>query len=188
MSIPNFTKQHLTDIRLAGEAAQQLLDGGAMNPEPNATEPTPMTIYDKNGQPYSADLVEGEKYRRLEHELAEARKELKFEREELFLLQNHVLHAANSKEARSACEQMMRERFDQDRSEMMERLRSALTALRAEVDRLRAHVEELIAAMGRYEMDVDEEPPFKHRDMIARAQATLATAPTPAALNPPAET
>jgi len=75
--------------------------------------------------------------RQLERELGEAQKALKIEREGHFLLQNRVMHAADSKQARSACEEMMRERFDADRSALINDLRSRLSDCERERDELR---------------------------------------------------
>ena len=50
---------------------------------------------------------------------------------------------------------------------------------------LREIVTELVAAMREYEMDVDEDPPYLHRQMMERASAVIAnpaTAPEPAPL------
>lgn len=52
------------------------------------------TVYDKNGQPYEADLVSGEEYRRLEAEVAEAKRGCK-------MLADNATHW---KEARDECE------------------------------------------------------------------------------------
>lgn len=38
---------------------------------------------------------------------------------------------------------------------------------------LLASVKELVDAMQQYQMDVDEEAPFKHREMMARARAAI---------------
>ena len=35
-------------------------------------------------------------------------------------------------------------------------------------------LKELVAAMHQYGMDVDEDPPYKHREMMQRAEETLA--------------
>jgi chromosome segregation ATPase len=42
------------------------------------------------------------------------------------------------------------------------------------ISALRAACRELHAAMQDYAMDVDEEPPYKHREMMTRARAALA--------------
>ena len=47
----------------------------------------------------------------------------------------------------------------------------------ANAEQLRCMVRELIDAMRAYEMDIDEPPPMKHRDMISRAEMLLGEAP-----------
>jgi ElaB/YqjD/DUF883 family membrane-anchored ribosome-binding protein len=48
-----------------------------------------------------------------------------------------------------------------------------LDAARTEAARLREALEELVAAMDRYEADACEEPPQRHRDMMTRARRAL---------------
>lgn len=40
-------------------------------------------------------------------------------------------------------------------------------------DRLKVSLEELVSAMEKYEMDVDEEPPHEYRGMMQRARKAL---------------
>lgn len=71
--------------------------------------------------------------------------ELKNERDGHFLLKNRVLHAANSKEARSACEQMMREEFDRDRGELIATLQRHLAQSEERVKALTEGLDKLTA-------------------------------------------
>ncbi len=57
---------------------------------------------------------------------------------------------------------------------------SQLVDLRAQVRRLRSSVKGLVDAMHRYSMDVDEEPPYEHCQMMKRARAALSATPVPA--------
>ena len=43
----------------------------------------------------------------------------------------------------------------------------------AEVEKLKRIVKELVTAMEQYEMDVDESPPYKHRELMRRAREVL---------------
>ena len=47
------------------------------------------------------------------------------------------------------------------------------------VETLAACVRELLDAMRRYELDVDEDPPRAHREMIARAETALGIVESP---------
>jgi len=53
-----------------------------------------ITVYDKNGQPYEAGLVDGDKFRQLETELQAAHAET------VRLLEEAVLHVAYTGQAR----------------------------------------------------------------------------------------
>ena len=55
----------------------------------------------------------------------------------------------------------------------MSKVEGSQRHLRKEIELLKASLRELIQAMRRYEMDVDESPPYEHREMIRRAEELL---------------
>ncbi|EIQ01111.1 hypothetical protein OpiT1DRAFT_05679 [Opitutaceae bacterium TAV1] len=62
---------------------------------------------------------------------------------------------------------------DQETAAEYMEIARAIRALLKERDTLIESVSEMVKAMELYEMEVEESPPYKHRQMMARARALL---------------
>lgn len=103
-----------------------------MNPTPT------VTVYDKNGQPYEADLVDGESYRTIQRELAEAKAH--HQRDEALLVQrtDEIRHLEERlKDAATRGAQVALEAYKRDLAD----IKAERDQLRAECERLKAFVD-----------------------------------------------
>lgn len=114
------------------------------------------TVYDKNGQPYEADLVDGDSFRKLQRELAEAKEAITGLRG--LDMQNESIIAqlrAQLAEARAEVERLKAE-GDKDwrdaRAQAIEndQLRAQLAEAHAEMERLKSKHEGISSINSRY--------------------------------------
>ena len=61
----------------------------------------------------------------------------------------------------------------EEQAERIKQLEAENEALQSRLAKCVDALKEMVEAMKRYEMDVDEEPPFKHRKIMEEAKQTL---------------
>lgn len=73
----------------------------------------------------------------------------------------------------AVCTFSIRYEATEETQEVLERRMDEQVRLVANAPALRDMVTEMVAAMKRYQMDVEDAPPFDHRDMMRRAESLL---------------